>query len=53
LTVPLGVALGFAVAGHELVELYFVLLALLFYVYPVILQHWNGGRVLRLARQLE
>jgi hypothetical protein len=51
--VTLGVACGYAVAGHVVVGLYFTLMTLVFHIYPVMLQRWNRGRVLRVARRLD
>lgn len=46
-------ALGYAAAGHAGVGLAFTVLAVPIHVYPLMLQRWNRGRILRLMRRLD
>jgi hypothetical protein len=50
--ITLGLIVAYAVMGHAKVSLSFTLMALLFHVYPVIVQRWNRGRSERIARRI-
>jgi hypothetical protein len=51
--VTLGFAIGYAAVGHTVLGLSFALLTIPFHVYPVMVQRWNRGRVLRVIRRLD
>lgn len=49
----LAVAVAFALNGHMAIATWLVLITIPLNVYPMILQRWNRGRVLRLQRLLD
>jgi Glycosyl-4,4'-diaponeurosporenoate acyltransferase len=48
--VSLAVAALYTLAGQVIIGMWLVILTILFNVYPVMLQRWNRGRILRLQR---
>jgi hypothetical protein len=48
----LGFTLGYAATGHTAVGLSFAILTMLMHAYPVMLQRWNRGRILRLMSRM-
>jgi hypothetical protein len=48
--VSLALAALYVLAGHVAVAIWLVILTLLFNIYPVMLQRWNRGRILRLQQ---
>ncbi|MBI5822096.1 MAG: hypothetical protein HZA88_24245 [Verrucomicrobia bacterium] len=51
--VSLAVAAVYALTGHTAISAWLVLITIPFNVYPVILQRWVRGRILRLQRRLD
>jgi hypothetical protein len=50
--ITLGFAVGYVVAGHVAVGRTFALLTIVLHVYPVMVQRWNRGRILRVTGRL-
>ena len=48
--ISLAVAAFFTLAGQVVIGIWLVVLTILFNVYPVMLQRWNRGRIVRLRR---
>jgi len=51
--ITLGFAVGYAATGHTSVGLWLGLLTIVVHAYPVMVQRWNRGRVLRVADRLD
>jgi hypothetical protein len=52
-SVSLVVAAVYALTGHTTIAIWLVLVTIPFNVYPVMLQRWVRGRILRLQRRLD
>ena len=48
--ISIAVAALYILAGQDAVGIWLVIFTILFNVYPVMLQRWNRGRILRLQR---